>query len=49
LRHIHWHKEEAREMGKRARESMLAKFRLEIMGGVIGSHVDRILRSLVCD
>jgi hypothetical protein len=46
LKHLHWHKEEARAMGKRARESMLAKFQLKIMGGVVGSHIDRILRSV---
>ena len=46
LKHLHWHKEEARAMGKRARESMLAKFQLKTMGGVVGSHVDRILRSV---
>lgn len=46
MKYLHWHKEEAREVGDRARQSMLAKFQLQIMGGVIGSHVDRILRSL---
>ena len=46
LKYLHWHKEEAREVGKRARESMLARFQLQIMGEVVGSHVDRILRSL---